>query len=225
VLDQYVDGTIDEKKLARELRWKKRWGVDFELYAPVFRAARAHRLRVVGLNAPRAVVRRVARVGLHNLSGQDRDKLPRPIDLGMRMHRRFFSVMIGGAHHHGLRGRKLDRYYAAQCVWDATMAEAALRWARAPGKARSTVVVIAGGGHVYYDLGIALRIAHRKPDVKLASVALVSVAHKIGRDVSRSLATYVIGTAPAPARASPHGKRRPHKKRGSHGKRPPHKKR
>ncbi|MCA9666072.1 MAG: ChaN family lipoprotein [Myxococcales bacterium] len=199
LLARYTEREIDEATFAKKLRFKKRWGLRFDVYAPVFRAARAHRLRVFGLNAPRAVVRSVARVGLHNLTTLQRERLPSRIDLHVAPHRRLFAAMLGGGHHHHLASAKLDRYYGAQCVWDASMAEAAIALARPRSKFHSRVVVIAGGGHVYYDLGIALRIRKRRPALKVASIALVSVAHRHGRDVSRGLATYIIGTAPAPA--------------------------
>jgi len=103
--------------------------------------------------------------------------------------------------HHGLRGDRLKRYYMAQVLWDATMADAVLRWRQGAPKTR--VVVLAGAGHVMYDLGISRQLRQRAPELRQIIVLPVRVPPGKSRRVSRQVADVVIGIAPPKASDRP----------------------
>lgn len=76
VLDAFNAGTITLAELPAKLDWKTTWGFDFELYAPIFEAARGYKLPVYALNAPKGLARKVGRQGLDALTPAERASLP-----------------------------------------------------------------------------------------------------------------------------------------------------
>src|SRR5690606_711675 len=66
-LDAFNAGTLGVDSLAGALDWERAWGVPFELYAPVFHAARDAGAAVFALNTPRRLVRQVADHGLDSV--------------------------------------------------------------------------------------------------------------------------------------------------------------
>lgn len=76
VLDAFNAGTLPLAELPAKLDWKTTWGFDFELYAPIFEAAREYKLPVYALNAPKGLARKVGRQGLDALSPAERASLP-----------------------------------------------------------------------------------------------------------------------------------------------------
>ena len=67
LLDAYSRGELTTAELPRALDWKRRWGFRFGMYAPLLHTAHASGTRLIGLNAPRAITRTVARRGLRAL--------------------------------------------------------------------------------------------------------------------------------------------------------------
>jgi uncharacterized iron-regulated protein len=76
VLDAFNAGTLTVADLPARLDWKTAWGFDFELYAPIFEAAREFKLPVYALNAPKGLARKVGRLGLDALPPAERASLP-----------------------------------------------------------------------------------------------------------------------------------------------------
>ena len=62
--------------MVRLADYQRRWGYDWELYAPILRFARAERIPVLALNTPSEVTRKVARTGLNQLSFAERQWIP-----------------------------------------------------------------------------------------------------------------------------------------------------
>jgi uncharacterized iron-regulated protein len=160
VLDDYAAGTIDEAELERALDWKRRWGFDFAMYRPLFVDAHDYGVPLIALNAPRELTRAVARRGIDNLDATARAWLPE-LDLGDEAHRRFFTAALPAGH-------DADRLYAAQVVWDETMAETAAA-VMAQG---ARMLVVAGNAHCQAR-AIPARIERRRSG-KALSVLLVA---------------------------------------------------
>lgn len=154
-LDAFVSGAIDEAELLERLRWTERWGFDFALYRPMFALARAHRLPIIALNAPSELTRAVARGGLEALDDEQRARLPE-LDLTSAAHRAMVEEALRG--HPGMTDDMLERFYAAQVVWDETMAEQVAAFLH---RADWRLVVLAGAMHVQAGLGIPRRAARR----------------------------------------------------------------
>lgn len=165
-LDAYLSWDIDEAELVEDVEWHDRWGYDFGYYRPVLEHARRARLRVLALNAPKELTRKVAREGLDALDEAEQEKLPE-LDLDDAEHRRWFDRATSG---HPVPGSDRDRLYAAQVVWDETMAEAAAKHLKGRLPQRQ-LVVLAGSGHCRTD-AIPARVRRRVP-AEIAAVRVV----------------------------------------------------
>jgi uncharacterized iron-regulated protein len=139
-LDKYMSMEIEEEELVDNVEWHSRWGYDWAYYRPVLELGRRARLSAVALNAPRELSQKVAREGLDAISDEEEKRLPE-LDLSNEEHRAWFDRATKD-HPGGDR----DRMYAAQVLWDETMADTAARWLKTRSPARQ-LVVLAGAGH------------------------------------------------------------------------------
>ncbi|MGB2926207.1 MAG: ChaN family lipoprotein [Limnothrix sp.] len=159
VVDRYIAGEITEAEFVEQSEYKKRWGFPWELYAPILRFAREKKIPVLALNAPSEVVSRVAREGLANLTPVDFTYIPpiAQLDLSNVEYQNFVQGAFGSHGQHG--DFNFDNFFAAQVVWDETMARtiADFRLANPDTK----VVALAGQGHVIYGYGIPERVTRR----------------------------------------------------------------
>lgn len=174
-LDDYVAGRIDEREMLRRTEYFGRWNFDYTLYAPLWRFCRERGIRVVGLNAPRDVVRQIGRQGLDSLDDTQRALIASEIDLTIPSHKeRIMGVFSGGIH--PMPPERLARMYEAQTTWDETMAESAALALEAAGP-DARMLVLAGSYHIQEFDGIPLRIQRRLPHLD----PLVIVARSEGR--------------------------------------------
>ncbi|MBM4280463.1 MAG: ChaN family lipoprotein [Deltaproteobacteria bacterium] len=155
-LDRFNRGDVPLDALADVLDWKKAWGFDFGLYAPIFAAGKAAGARFVALNAPRHLVRAVREKGVAGLGPDDRARVPE-LDLGDDLHRAWFAGVFSSAGH-AMKAADLDGFYRAQVLWDESMADGAVRALR---EGARQVVVIAGAGHVARGRGVPQRVERR----------------------------------------------------------------
>jgi len=157
VLDHYLsDKGGDEADLLRRTEWDHRWRHDYGLYRPLVRTARRRGIPVLALNARAELTRKVARRGLRSLTEEERKELPQ-LDLGDPKHRAAFDEALEAHPHHG-RPRRL---YAAQVIWDETMAATAADWLSARQPARQ-LLILAGAQHCRAD-AVPGRIRRRVP--------------------------------------------------------------
>ncbi|HWE26494.1 MAG TPA: ChaN family lipoprotein, partial [Polyangia bacterium] len=143
-LDAYVGGTLDEAGFLAAVAWDKTWGYAWGLYKPLLEFCRAHKLPAYALNAPRELAHAVAKNGIDGLSAADKAELPE-MKPGPEKHREMVREAFAEHPHAKFDEAKFERFYAAQLVWDETMAErvaAALKAAGAPAR----LVVVAGEG-------------------------------------------------------------------------------
>lgn len=155
-LDAFAAGSLTEAQFLDQSNWKASWGFPYDLYRPVFEAARASGAALLALNAPRALTRAIAKRGLAGLDPETAETLPE-LKLDDAEHRAFFARAMGG--HTGFDSETWERFYAAQVTWDESMASSAAQWLQArSGAAR--IVVIAGAGHCHQS-AVPRRIARR----------------------------------------------------------------
>jgi uncharacterized iron-regulated protein len=155
-LDAWTDGRLSEKEFLKLIDWETNWGTDFRLYRPIFEYARSERIPLRALNAPRHLVKEVARKGLAGLSEEHRRMLP-PITMSSEEHRRLLELSIG--RHKTLRAEMQAAAYEAQDVWDSTMAHEVAEYLNSEAGTGKTMVVLAGTGHMAYGFGIPERVA------------------------------------------------------------------
>ena len=198
-LDEWGEGLLTEEGFLRLSRWYEHWGYPWAYYRDIFLFARDHRLPLVALNAPRAVVSAVGRQGLRGLSPEQAAQLAPVIDTSNAEQRTLFRASFGGADplHGGVSPEQFENMFAAQCAWDATMAHHAVAALRAAGPGARMVVLI-GAGHVAYGLGVE-RQAGREFDGPMATLIPVPVRDEEGHpaaSVRASYADYLWGLPP-----------------------------
>jgi uncharacterized iron-regulated protein len=175
VLDDFAAGRIDEAALLSRSAWKDRWGYDWSLYRPLVMLVRERRGALLALNTERELTKKVSRQGIDKMTPADRSKLPELV-LDDADHRAWWNAIMGdmgGAHGHaendGAKKEKPDpeeaelaasaeRIYAAQVLWDETMADGASKWL-AGGEGRH-LVIVAGNGHCH-ESAIVRRLERR----------------------------------------------------------------
>jgi uncharacterized iron-regulated protein len=187
LLDDYAAQRIDEPTLLSRSGWDDRWGYDYGFYGPTIRAAVAAGAALLALNAPRELTKAVARKGLAGLAPDEKAQLPE-INLDDKTHRAWFDSLMegmGGTSGHSTKKPaddkdpdkkdesneeqpamppghpampSADNIYAAQVVWDESMADGAAKWAQA--NAGGELVLLAGNGHCH-DSAIVNRVKRR----------------------------------------------------------------
>jgi uncharacterized iron-regulated protein len=165
-LNAYSVGHLDDAGLRKRTHYDDRWGFPYAYYQPILAFGRARGLPLKALNAPRELTHAVAEKGLVGLSKRERRELP-DLDLADSEHRAAFDRLMAG-HPQG-EGMDVDNFYAAQVVWDETMADNAAHWVaeRAPSR---QLVVLAGSAHCQHE-AIPARIERREP-LRVANVRL-----------------------------------------------------
>lgn len=172
LLDRYLSGEISEAQLRAQSDYDNRWGYDWELYAPILRYAKAHQIPLIALNTPTEVTRKVAESGLGSLSGEDLEHIPpvAEIDLQNQAHRDWAAAVFNAHGGHG-NSDGFENFYAAQVLWDETMAERIAQHLRQTPNRQ--VIVLTGEGHIAYGYGIPSRVARRIPDINQATLQLI----------------------------------------------------
>jgi len=179
-LDRWVRGDIDEAAFLDESDWYRVWGYNWNYYRAIFEYARVHQIRLIGLNenAEDGPADTAQSAG----PGADIDS-----DDHRALVRAFFDT--DSPIHGGLDDEQFERLFVAQAERDATMAANAARALdRNP---QHTMVILAGTGHVLYDLGIARQLpAH----YRTAAISVIPVPMNDGaRTVSGAVAGFVWG--------------------------------
>jgi uncharacterized iron-regulated protein len=163
-LDSFSRGRLDEAGLLEKTEYEARWGFPFAYYRPLLETARSAGLPILALNARRELTREVARRGFALPPELERE-LPE-LDLDDAVHRALFDEAMAG--HPKGHGRP-DDLYAAQVVWDETMAARASDFLLGFRPVRK-LVVVAGAAHCA-DPAIPARI-ERRTGLEVASVRL-----------------------------------------------------
>ncbi len=169
LLSRWAKHQIDGEDFLREVGWYDRGSYRWAYYAPIMKVARDNGIPVVGLNVPREIPRAVNRKGLEGLSDEQK-AIVGPIDTKNSPQHRYLISRYFGDSVAMMPPAWFDRMYAAQCLWDTVMARSILEQLHEG----ETMVVVVGGGHVAYGLGIARRIHEelaRKsmPDFRVAT--------------------------------------------------------
>lgn len=165
VLDDYVAGNIDERELLYKTEYYERWRVDYRMLRPIFEFAREKQIPLVALNVSSEIHNKVYARGLHELSLDERDKLPENIHPPGDDYRQRLQVIFD-AHP---EGNSFANFVDGQVLWDEYMAETAANYLR--NHPDSRMVILAGLGHVLYRDGIP-KALDRRLDEQQSSVLI-----------------------------------------------------
>jgi uncharacterized iron-regulated protein len=148
VLDAWVAGELSEAEFLSRTHWNTAWGFDPQLYMPILHFARLHRLPLIAINLDRSLVERLAREGWDAVSPDDRFGITKPLDATVSY--KEYLTRILSTHPTGDDPAGIDRFVAAQLVWDRAMA-AGLADAAKQGR---LAVGILGSGHLVHGYGV-----------------------------------------------------------------------
>jgi len=180
-LDEYLAGRRDEAAFLAEAR---PWGNYATAYRPLVEAARAARAPVVASNFPRPLRQALAAGGDDPLAALPPDQRPlapaellpntplywRRADNAIRGHRAMMSGPTGADQDPS----SAERLTSTQSLWDNAMGEScALALDRHPGH---VVCHVNGGFHSQYWDGTVRQFRLRRPDARVATIAIVPVA-------------------------------------------------
>ncbi|HMK65180.1 MAG TPA: ChaN family lipoprotein [Thermodesulfobacteriota bacterium] len=151
LLDQYSEGRLTEGEFLQKVNWEKNWGFPFDLYRGILHWARARKLKIIGLNAPKEVVEQVAKGGLNSLSPTDRDRLAAEFHPPSQEQREYLEQHF--ARHPRGTIKDFETFFQAQRAWEETMAETLAR--AAPSLTSSQhILVLIGKGHMAFNWGV-----------------------------------------------------------------------
>ena len=194
VLNKWSLGILSDEEFIREGQWYINWNFNFGFYKKIFDFAKANKIPMVGLNAPREVITKIRMSGWESLTDEEKALVPKP-DLTHAEHRQLIRTIfesseippqMKGA---GL-GMMFEGLYRSQTAWDFVMGSNALE---ALTRERKKMIVLAGSGHLIYGLGINLRAFQKS---RLPGKTVISVFVPKGQKnvrISRSLGDYIWG--------------------------------
>jgi len=194
VLDKWSAGTLTRDEFIREGKWYVNWSLNFGFYEKIFDFARENRIPLCGLNAPKEAITTIRMKGWEALSEDEKKMVPQP-DLSNQEHRLLIRTILESAEiPHQMKGAGLEMMfeglYRAQAAWDEVMASNLVEAVKKEGR---KIVVLAGSGHLLFNLGINRR-AYEKS--RWPSKTIIGVTVPKGKptlQVSRSLGDYVWG--------------------------------
>ena len=178
VLDEYLKGTIDEARLAKDARL---WS-NYRDYRPMVDFAKQNRIPVIAANPPRRYVSLVSRRGMQALDSLDKEakKLlpPLPYDtLPGRYRDKFMSVMQGSP------GGENPKVYYSQCLWDAGMSYSIHHFLK-KNKGKKVFHCV-GGFHTAEKLGTAAQLLKRNKKLRILNIATVTDVDFTNPDFSK----------------------------------------
>ncbi len=142
---------------------KEKW-TNLPDYDSLLNFARDHGIKVIGLNASNDVVKKIARGQIMDLTPEQQKGLP---DAGLLEPNPIYDrlLRLKLRVHKAFEGKSLDGVVRAQLVRDGVMAATIVRHVKSMRDKDSTMVVIAGSGHLNYGFGIP-EIVKKKMQVK-----------------------------------------------------------
>jgi uncharacterized iron-regulated protein len=193
-LNKWSLGLLTEDAFIREGQWYVNWNFNFGFYEEIFRFVKEKSIPVYALNVSRAIISKIRMQGWEALSVDEKELVPKP-DLSHEDHRTLIRTIFESTDlPHQMTGKGLEMafegLYRAQSAWDETMAFYALK---AFEKEDRKMVVLAGSGHLLYNLGINRRVYEKNQSSFKTLVCVVIPKEKESIEISRSLADYVWG--------------------------------
>ncbi len=186
LLDQFARGLITEEEFLQEVKWDQEWGYPFPLYRGLLTWARDHHLKIVGLNAPREIVGKIAQFGLAGLTVAERKRVAEDFHVNDPEHREYLRQQYG----QHLKGNIADfsAFLEAQLAWEETMAETLARTLTS-GAPEERIVVLIGKGHISDRVGVP-KLADERVKAPYRTIAPIPLDY-FGRTDDPRIADFV----------------------------------
>jgi uncharacterized iron-regulated protein len=154
VLNLWSAGKLDQAEFLKRVHWYANWKFDFVLYKDIIDFIKKSNIRLVGMNLPPHIPRKIAIGGIDSLSNDEKKHLPEKIDTSNPDHRAYVEKVFN---QHNVKGiESFEFFYTAQCVWEDTMAESV-----AINLKDDQMIVLTGNGHIIRKFGIPDRAFNR----------------------------------------------------------------
>jgi uncharacterized iron-regulated protein len=180
VLEQWRNSQISEEELIKKTGWYQRGGQNYGYTRVIMEILQKYKIKTLGLNVPRSILRTVSRQGFAQLSPEEKKLFP-TIDIPNPEHEYFIKSMFGIF---ALQAPTwFENFYAAQKCWDVIMAES-LRQVLARKEFQGYKgVIIAGSNHVAFKLGIPFRYGKADKKAKITTIVpIILPEEKPGED-------------------------------------------
>lgn len=167
IVDEYCGGFINEEKF---LSLSRPWSNYKEDYRPLVEFAKDNAMPIIAANSPRRYNSIVSKRGVLSLDSLPRESkkfiaaLPLQVPYNGAYHKKFTNLMNGTDMIH------TKNMFAAQCLWDATMAQR-IQKAISNSKKNGLVFHICGRFHSDGYLGTVGQIRKRKFDTKVLTIS------------------------------------------------------
>jgi uncharacterized iron-regulated protein len=153
-MDAWASHAISLAKMLAETDFQKHWGMYSPAYQQILRMVGKAGVPNLALNAPPELPHKVARG--ESLTAEERAMVPVGFTATEAGYRNFLAMMGG---HPGMNEADLRHFFAAQNIWDQTMASRILDFkARHP---QILLVVLTGRGHVSNGFGIPFYVRQK----------------------------------------------------------------
>jgi Uncharacterized iron-regulated protein len=160
-VDDYRSGALSEPDFLKAIKWGAP-SFDFYRDQSLFPDIQAGGV-TLALNAPRGLTGKVAKTGLASLDSAEQALLPPQFTLGRDSYKKRFLSMMP----HLPNPEAGERYFAAQSIWDDTMAWRAAEFMKS--HPEQVLVIVVGEFHVQFGGGLPDRLKARLPDAPIVT--------------------------------------------------------
>jgi uncharacterized iron-regulated protein len=170
ILEEWRMGQITEVEVIKKTGWYERSFQNYGYTRLVMDILKKYRIKTIGLNVPRSILRTVSRKGFDQLSPEEKKLFP-TLNIPNPEHEYFIKSIFGTFAAQVPMWFK--NMYAAQRCWDVVMAESMREFLAKKENKGYKGVIIAGSNHVAYKLGIPFRYQKVAPEAKITTIVPV----------------------------------------------------
>ncbi len=156
-LDEFIEGKLDEREFLEKIEYYERWGYDYRLYRDIFLFAKEKKIKLLALDLPSEMIKKVFNKGIQSLSGEEKLLLPE-LDLYRPEYRVFLEEVFKKHEFHDNK-TNFEYFFQAQVLRDENMAERAIEFLRKNPSYK--MVILVGKGHLLYGYGIPASLKRR----------------------------------------------------------------
>lgn len=180
LVDAYRQGSLVEPAFLEQIKWGS---ISYDFYRDQVQFPRlSEGAKTLALNAPRSVTGKVSKSGLGSLTDEDRALLPPQFELGRDSYKRRFLSMMP----HLPNPEAGERYFAAQSIWDDTMAWQATQFLiKNP---EQVLVIVVGEFHVQFGGGLPDRLRARGREFPLLTFSQINTQGLSEEEIANEIA-------------------------------------
>lgn len=180
LVQAYRQGALSEPEFLQQIKWG---GLSYDFYRDqALFPDLSEGAATVALNAPRSLTGKVSKQGLAALTPEDKALLPPQFSLGRESYKRRFLSMMP----HLPSPEAGERYFAAQSIWDDTMAWQATDFLRS--HPDQVLVIVVGDFHVQFGGGLPDRLRVRGGEFPVLTFSQVNTLGLSESEIAKEVA-------------------------------------